>query len=366
MIRKPGKIAFAFGGLGGFNAHGVGFLQAAKELGVVPEIISCTSGMIGWVADWIAGKDLEKLISEQIIEDNKFPPPLDWMNSIWTATFGNPRIFRPAIPEYWARWLEPVRQFAPEVIFDKLMPSQLYVPLRTQDDFQDIATVLSSSSIPIMFNSFHPHSGRPYLHVNAAACDFLNVRYGDFDGPGKYLPINTEAVSGALWLYFYGFSRQDNPRGLVDGAYNRQFIIREMHCCDRIYAARPQSTRWLGRLPQNWFETQDFNTELWFNSAYLAEIAGIDQINKLLERKKISDSEFHHVDIIPVEIHHQYGYFQYFVEERSVYENGYNEAYRALLRHEFNTQKDGTKDLTPAEKKAKASRSRQETLPADG
>lgn len=40
------KTAFALGGLGGNNAHTVGFLAAANEMKVVPDAISCTSGPI--------------------------------------------------------------------------------------------------------------------------------------------------------------------------------------------------------------------------------------------------------------------------------------------------------------------------------
>jgi hypothetical protein len=37
-------IAFALAGLGGFNAHGAGFLTAARELGVTPDVATATSG----------------------------------------------------------------------------------------------------------------------------------------------------------------------------------------------------------------------------------------------------------------------------------------------------------------------------------
>lgn len=42
-------VAFALGGLAGNNGHGAGFLQAALETGVRPEMISCTSGQLLWV-----------------------------------------------------------------------------------------------------------------------------------------------------------------------------------------------------------------------------------------------------------------------------------------------------------------------------
>jgi hypothetical protein len=41
----PTKIAFALAGLGGFNAHGAGFLTAARELGVSPDVVTATSGL---------------------------------------------------------------------------------------------------------------------------------------------------------------------------------------------------------------------------------------------------------------------------------------------------------------------------------
>lgn len=42
-------IAFALTGLGGSNAFGAGFLQAALDCEVTPKIITCTSGMIVWI-----------------------------------------------------------------------------------------------------------------------------------------------------------------------------------------------------------------------------------------------------------------------------------------------------------------------------
>jgi hypothetical protein len=63
-VTKPaeGKVGFALGGLGGFNAYGVGFLQAARQLQVAPDIITCTRGMIAWAARWLDGEDLGPLI----------------------------------------------------------------------------------------------------------------------------------------------------------------------------------------------------------------------------------------------------------------------------------------------------------------
>jgi hypothetical protein len=55
------EVGFASGGLGGFNACGIGFLQATSSLKVKPAIITYTSGMIYWTAKWVYGEDGEFL-----------------------------------------------------------------------------------------------------------------------------------------------------------------------------------------------------------------------------------------------------------------------------------------------------------------
>ena len=50
------KVAFALGGLAGNNAFGAGFLQAALDLGLAPDMISCTSGQIHWVREYLRCK----------------------------------------------------------------------------------------------------------------------------------------------------------------------------------------------------------------------------------------------------------------------------------------------------------------------
>ncbi|HEV7370779.1 hypothetical protein [Arenibaculum sp.] len=341
-----GKRAFAFGGLGGFNAHGVGFLEAARELDVRPSIITCTSGMIDWVARWLDGEELLPLLRQQIQRSNKFPVPLDWMNSLWISWFGDPGIFRPAVPEYWRRWMTP---FAPDgaqagdeqhrrklakAFLDRMFPAQLYVPQRGRADVERIARAMNRSEIPVVFNSFHPATGLGYLHVNEAGRDFLGVEYGEAGGGDKYLPIDADAVTAALWLYFYGFEHADNPRGLVDGAYNRQFIIRELYMVDRIYAVRPINTRWIGTLPANYFEIQDFTTELWFNSAYAAETGQMALINRLIDEGKLLDDRFRRVDLTEIQVERQYGYFDFFVEEMAVYERSHRQSLETLREKE--------------------------------
>ena len=338
--QADGNVGFALGGLGGFNAHGVGFLQAARKLGVKPAIITCTSGMVEWTARWLDGEDLEPLILEQIREDNKFPPSLDLLNALWIVWFGDPGILRPALPEYWARWLMPLKKREDffDQLFDRLLPAQLAVPVRTHETMERYARVFNSSPIPVAFNTLHAKSGRTYLHINPAARDFLEVqKVGEIGGSEKYAWITTEAVGGALWLYFYGFEQRReslNPLGLVDGAYNRQFIISELHKCDRIYTVRPLNTRWLEHRPRNYIEIEDFKNWMWVNSAYTTEVDGIGTINDLIQQGALNAAPYHTVDLIEVSVEHHYSLLQYLYEKKEVYQKAFQKSLCKLNKYE--------------------------------
>lgn len=344
-VTKPakGKVGFALGGLGGFNAYGVGFLQAARQLQVAPDIITCTSGMIAWAARWLDGEDLEPLILEKCQQETRFPPSLGWLNMLSVALFGSAGVSRSALPEYWARLLTPMttREELSEQVLDRMLPAQVWVPVRGHEDLEHIAAVLNESPVPVAFNTVHLESGRPYLHINPAAKEFLKVtdeEAGEVGGPQKYAPISTETVGGALWLYFYGFDNAAqhrlNPLGLVDGAYNRQFIISELHQCDRIYTVRALNTRWLDHPPRDYFDNEVFKEWLWLTSAYTAEVAGMETINKLIQKRALQSPGYKTIELIEVQIPLSYGPFQQLYEKKGVYELAFNEAMSELNEHE--------------------------------
>lgn len=119
------KTAFALAALGGFNAHGAGFLTAASKCNVVPDLVTATSGQILILAKWLQGDDLEKLLVIPELEHNP-------MAQLAIVLFGDPNVFRPAYPEMLERWLAPLPlQGNPlEAFFNRLLPAQLYVPTR--------------------------------------------------------------------------------------------------------------------------------------------------------------------------------------------------------------------------------------------
>lgn len=216
---------------------------------------------------------------------------------------------------------------------------------------EHIADVFNNSSMPVVFSTLHPKSGKAYLHINEAAQTFLKVtdeeivpnkEIGKTVGPQKYARITPQTVGGGLWIFQYGFENAVqhhlNPLGLVDGVYNRQFIISELHECDRIYTVRPLNIKWLDHPPRNSVDILTFIFWMLLNSAYTTEVAGMETINEWIRLKKLpregDPDPPHFIELIPVEIEQYYSLLQYAHEEKAVYEMAFNEAMSALYEHE--------------------------------
>jgi len=321
-------IGLALGGLGGFNAHNVGVLQALKDANLKPDIITCTSGAIYWTWRYLLGADLRTEILQQIKDENEYPKPFQWLNTLKIATMGAPGIFRPAVQEYWERWFKPMREFSLREVSDRLFPAQVYVPLRPHEWFMNIAQTFGDSQLPIVFNSYDLQKGIEQLHLNDAACAFLAISPDSRDDPvTKWEYITPESVEASLWLYLYGFDHHGEEQFLIDGAYHRQQIVRELKKCDLIYAVKPQNDEWIGRPPQSYFETKDFLTELQFNVSCATEVSFMALINKLLAQGELPAHKYKHITVREIEVRHQLGYFNYFIENQEIFEHAHELAF---------------------------------------
>jgi hypothetical protein len=112
----------------------------------------------------------------------------------------------------------------------------------------------------------------------------------------KLQPITAKAVQSALWLSLYGFDNLPQA-DLIDGAYLRACIVSELHAFNRIFVARPLCEGWPDRGPRNWFEVQDWQTEMWFSAGYKAEVDTLLQINGLIKGGYLT-GKFKHVDLV--------------------------------------------------------------------
>ena len=331
--------AFALAGLGGFNAYGAGFLAAASEYEIVPDLVTATSGQIVVVADWLQGKDLEKSLVDPELEHNS-------MAQLAVVLSGDSGVFRPAYLEALRRWWTPppFKENPLEALFDRLLPAQLYVPTRDPAAFSAIAHVFNSEAklhgheIGIVFNAYNLKTGQAVLFGNDKARSLWPRQKsippakksldagnsGNATNEIELQPITAEAVKAALWLSLYGFDHLPEPH-LVDGAYNRACIVSELHRFDRIFVARPLARGWRGRGPSNWFEVQDWQTEMWFSVGYKAEVDTLQQINGLVDAGLLG-APYKTVDLIEIAPATPAGFFNYFVERKAVYKRAYQEA----------------------------------------
>jgi hypothetical protein len=305
-------LAFALAGLGGFNAHGAGFLTAAREVGIRPDMVTATSGQIIVLAEWLRGTDLKSLL----IDPSR---PTGVLGTLMLAVTGDPGIFRPALPEYWRRWA--TWPATPAEFAARLLPAQEYVPLRSEAYLGEIADLLNGAPFGVVFNAYDPVRGIEALFGNSVALPM----WADSD----LRPITPEAIGAALWLSLYGFDGL--PGGLMDGAYHRPCLIAELHPFDRIYAVRPLAQGWRGKVPSSWFDVQDWQCEMWFSAGYAAEVADMQRINRLIDKGALTDPRYRKIELIEVATKHPAGYFNYFGERPEIFDAAYHQARKVLL-----------------------------------
>jgi hypothetical protein len=319
-------VGMALGGLGGFNAHDAGVLAAAHECGLKPDVITCTSGAIFWTHLFLTNP------AGIYDEVERQADAVRGANALRVAVLGDPGVFQPAYVSYWTRWFARPLSLRLQDLLNRLLPAQVYEPTRPEDFYSQLAGDFSGASTPVMFNAYAVDSGRELVFCNDAAFEFLgrspaDVREHDIPGEDistEYRPIDGDAVRAALWLSLYGFSNRYAGETAIDGAYQRQLIMSELTSCDVIYAVKPQASAWAGRPPGNYFEVQDFNTEMWFNTSFAAEVAGLRAFKRDARRGPIR--------IEPITMRRPLGYFNYFVEKLPNYTEGYEQAKKVFGR----------------------------------
>lgn len=329
-------VAIALGGLAGGNGFGAGFLEAVRQRGLKPAAISCTSGMIVWTARFLAGEDLRARFQQELAQT---PAGRGLPNSLASAVVGLkglPGIFRPALGEYWARWAQwPAANWA-QTLVDRTWPVQTAIPTRPASYFSEVADQLNTSDVAVLFNAFCPPTGEEYLFLNPAAMQRLGRSPGERRQRQVFQPICAQAVKAALHLYAYGHEQLHLDQQLIDGAYHRQFILDEL--CElsgqskpvRLWTVRPHNACWVGRMPANYFEQRDMETEIGMNSNYAAQVQRIELINRLIGTGELKSGRYGQVELCPFEFAGQRGFFDYFNENQAVFDMAHSSALAAL------------------------------------
>ena len=229
---------------------------------------------------------------------------------------------------------------------NRFLPAQLYKPTRSADTFNELADTFNASHIGVVFNACNPTTGEGVLFGNDAARERMKTEtsigiLSDQTSRDPRIPkpsgkeqailaITPMAVESALWLSLYGFANIPNRQ--MDGAYHRSCILSELHNFDRVIVCRPLANGWSrDAWPKSYFDVQDWNTEMWFSVGYKAEVDAMKRINSLVDSGAINDPSYRLVDIHEVEPTTPAGYFNYFIERGSVFEDARSKA-DALFR----------------------------------
>ena len=220
------SLAFALAGLGGFNAHGAGFLQAARDNEIEPDLVTATSGQIVVLAAYLKGaKDLKKGLIDKALEDNP-------LAQLQIALLGYPGVFEPAVAEAVARILTPpYLGMGIDFFTNRFLPAQLYKPTRTAETIKELADTFNDSNIGVVFNAYNPTTGEGVLFGNDAARERMRTetsisilsdqksrdpRIAKRSGKEQaILSITPMAIESALWLSFYGFANLPKAKWTV-------------------------------------------------------------------------------------------------------------------------------------------------------
>jgi hypothetical protein len=351
--REHVDAAFALGGYACHNYHGAGFLQAAIELNFKPDLISCTSGQIYWVWNYLLARrhalqdqehaqgaeDLRQLAKANLANGPRPDdvPPAEFIKDMqmaffdYLSKFANlPPINRTSLEtvgaSIQARWVNFWLSIIPAHVLNPAVTDHLC--RRIADDFNAV------EDIGIVFNSYDPEHGLEFVHINPKAERILNRKPGQFssfrrgdaqDSPNphntQYKSITQQSVKNALWIYEYGFHEEK----IIDGSYFRQIMLGELTRAGTIYVARPVNMSWLTVLPTSYGDKETLKTDLFFNSAYHGELFRIKMMNYLINNKRLTEEairqhDYHIVEIIEVPISVQRAFASFLGEDMKVFE----------------------------------------------
>lgn len=386
-----GRVGFALGGLAGNNAHGAGFLAAALANQLEPVSISCTSGQIYWVYEYLKAKKTPAEAGtcfRRAVETflRNCDPCFQKDLNLWVLSMmGIPNVLEvcktraawDAYANLWNAWLEEssksfVWPLSVKGWFDSdekpfwtkafmnMLPARTLNSLRDRSFFQDVADAFNSEeTIKIYFNAYDVKSGTEIVYYNRAAEDKVKDKTSMRPWV-RYAPIDSDAVESAMRLYEYGFqdfNRDKKACHFIDGAYIRNIMLAEpADSADIIYVARPiagaKNTDY--RYPESWIEREDLKTEVNFNGTYALEWQKIEMGNTFakLEADKNSAEKnpktYHLVKIKEIPFRFERGYFDYIFESRSVFEQAQRDTHDYCIPCTMDCMKARTYSLCEA------------------
>lgn len=324
------KLGLALGGMGGLNAHGAGVLAGLADSGMVPDLISCSSGQIHWVVSFLKGENLRERVVKLERKLTPFPEPFRALNFWRNMMFGVPGVGQAMSLSRQmlggGRLMEMMQRFGRTgSLVDAALPMPNWSPARPDAFFEDAAEVINKSTIGIFFNSFNPKTGIEHVHVNKIAraqVDLRRKQRKNYPIVWRQLDdVTPAAVRDALWLVQFGMGGTDGAmRERIDGAYVRQLLLRELTHARTIIAVPPVDAAWRSATPSNMMDLQAWQLRMWFGQSLREQMEQIHTMNDMIKRNIINDNSYHMIKVIQVDPPKIEKYYDYMLERASIFD----------------------------------------------
>ena len=193
----------ALGGVGGFNAHDAGVLKAFADKGVVPDVITCTSGAIFWTYQFLTDPDG---IPDEVRRQ---------ADRVRARTPCGPR--SPAFPAS-SRRPTPSTCGGGSHAWRRLSPREL-ATAAARAGLPGHASAADFAAMAAAFTALvDPHRLQRLRHLDRAGAAVRQPRrarvpqgrrrraalVAERDTPSRYHPIDAATIESALWLTLYG------------------------------------------------------------------------------------------------------------------------------------------------------------------
>ncbi len=322
------NFALALQGIGGMNSFSAGILAYLRKEKIVPSMVSVTSGAISTFFHYLDEdeKKLENLFKHGNEHYTKSIVSKEMQGMLLFykyVTKGMPGIFK-NVP-MWKRLQNcSISDFSnPFELINILSPAQTMESQIKDEYFENIAERYCKSNIPIITNAYNYDTGKAVIFLNPAGQKRLKdtrFKIGENDD-FSVREISPEAIKGALQLVQFG-----PYKGMLDGAYQYNPFLAPLKTMDKLFLVTVVPITKPLKPMENTFDVEDFKLKMLFLNSIFSEIHNIDLLNKLIENKIINHESMHKIDFNIIEPGLQKGFFDYFVEDVDLFEDGFRKA----------------------------------------
>jgi hypothetical protein len=322
------NIGLGVQGIGGMNSFAAGALYFLRKNKIKVNAISMTSGGIGSVFGFLNddGDYLKKVSMDENHNYKRsfFSREMQGLNIFLQRMLnGLPKVYRNTNFFERMETLKDVDPLDPFGFLNFLMPAKCFESEIPFSAFEGMSTAFQKSNIPIMTNAYNYKTGKTAVIINDASDKYLEgTRFKA--GKNKEFEVykmDANYIKAALQLIQFGLHMD-----MMDGAYQyNPFIAPLKKNTDIVIICVVPLSSPLKKL-ENTFDIEDFKLKMMFNNAISSEISNINLINKLIDEKVITDKSFKKINVHIIEPKIHKGFFDYFVEDVYMFQNGYDEA----------------------------------------